>query len=191
MILLVSTCTWRCGTALKLHQPHLQTLAPNGASIQKSHSITTSEHCSWCETKWLRRRSCTLKSSCPTDPPWSLCGALPTYTPHTGTSKTNTCRTKQSETEQRKTALTMLYPDTQKNATRLPCTHWHAHTWSQRECRRGERGGVRQHAKRRMSKKHWDQNFYKVLPQIWGIDGVTGLTIVCVGTECVFCNQIG
>ncbi len=128
MILLVSTCTWRCGTALKLHQPHLQTLAPNGASIQKSHSITTSDHCSWCETKWLRRRSCTLKSSCPTDPPWSLCGALPTYTPHTRTSKTNTCRTKQSETEQRKTALTMLYPDTQKNATRLPCTHWHAHT---------------------------------------------------------------
>ncbi len=38
-------------------------------------------------------------------------------------------------------------------------THTHTwHTWSQRECRRGERGGVRQHAKRRMSKNHWDQN---------------------------------
>lgn len=101
----------------------------------------------------------------PHDPPWSLSKALLTYPPHARTSKTDTCITKQSDaSERRKTALTMLYPGTQKNAARLPCTQWHTHThtlhaWSQRECRRGERGGVRQHAKRRMSKKPLGSKF--------------------------------
>lgn len=51
---------YRCGTALiTTDQLHLQTVAPNGASIDKSHSnvscTSTSDHCSCYETKWLLR----------------------------------------------------------------------------------------------------------------------------------------
>lgn len=82
--------------------------------------------------------------------PRSLSGNLASHTrtARAGTHahpKTNTLTTKQSDaSERRKPALTMLYPDTQQNAARLPCAHWHTHTHTRytheaRYCVGGER----------------------------------------------------
>lgn len=73
--------------------------------------------------------------------PRSLSGNLASHTrtARAGTHahpKTNTLATKQSDaSERRKPALTMLYPDTQQNAARLPCAHWHTHTRYTHEAR--------------------------------------------------------
>lgn len=146
---------------------YFQTVAPNGASIQKATvmypvrphqttaAVTKPSGCS------LRCRSCcTLKSPCPTIPLRS-----PTHLHPTRTSKTDTCITKQSDAlERRKTALTMLYPGTQKNAASLPCTHWHTHTHAHYTHEARESVGGEKEVewdsmqKRRMSKNHWDLN---------------------------------
>lgn len=163
-----------------LHQTTAAVMKPSGCSV--------------------RHRSCTLKSSCPTDPPlesmWSPTNLHPSHT-HTHLKQIRVEQNRVTHQSGERLRLPCFIPTHRRmpHVSRAHTdTHAHTHTrhaWSQRECRRGERGGVRQHAKRRMSKNHWDLNLEEMQRQIWGIDGVTGLTAVCAGTEGVFWNQIG